>query len=407
MLKNIFKFLPKIFKIPILKIVEWWYYKKILRKQSVFVKLKRINNTKKKVLIYHSNCFGYGGTETNLQIIADALSDKYDVYLLGSTQNNIKNRKQVLEKKFKVIDFTYKNTDPNYPNFIDTPNLNIIETIYGISPDLIVTASAGRPEYPINIIRDIPILLINIFGSPCVQKNVKRIYFNAEITKHAAEKFTGINKKYKVMRIPILCNISPDTKIVRNKLNIPENAFVFGRIGRPDDNIFDPIGILAFEKLVKEYNNAYYIIVSPSQLAIDLVNSKKIKNVLFLPTTAREQDKWDFYYSIDTLAHFRLDGETQGLNICEAMYAGKPIITHKSGMWNGHLEYLNKSFSRVSEIDDISEYYRHMKEMINIKNQNPQVWQNMSLSAKDCVNNFFNKDTYCKDIMEDVQSLIK
>ena len=194
---------------------------------------------------------------------------------------------------------------------------------------------------------------------------------------------------------------------MRNKLNIPENAFVFGRIGRPDDNIFDPIGILAFEKLVKEYNNAYYIIVSPSQLAIDLVNSKKIKNVLFLPTTAREQDKWDFYYSIDTLAHFRLDGETQGLNICEAMYAGKPIITHKSIMWNGHLEYLNKSFSRVSEIDDISEYYRHMKEMINIKNQNPQVWQNMSLSAKDCVNNFFNKDTYCKDIMEDVQSLIK
>ena len=94
MLKNIFKFLPKIFKIPILKIVEWWYYKKILRKQSVFVKLKRINNTKKKVLIYHSNCFGYGGTETNLQIIADALSDKYDVYLLGSTQKKIKNRKK-------------------------------------------------------------------------------------------------------------------------------------------------------------------------------------------------------------------------------------------------------------------------------------------------------------------------
>jgi hypothetical protein len=38
------------------------------------------------------------------------------------------------------------------------------------------------------------------------------------------------------------------------------------------------------------------------------------------------------------------------------MLVGNPILTHKSSIWNAHLEYLDDSFSRYAEIDDYNQY---------------------------------------------------
>ena len=90
------------------------------------------------------------------------------------------------------------------------------------------------------------------------------------------------------------------------------------------------------------------------------MRERAIPNVHFLEPSPKEEDVWTFHNAIDVLAHYRRDGETQGLNINEAMLARKPIITHKSKHWNAHLEYLDESFSFIAEMDNSDQYAEFM-----------------------------------------------
>lgn len=403
-LKKSFKKLPAQIKLFILKIIDNYYYIKY-KKYANYTRNK--TGAKRNILIYHPSLFGYGGTEKNLHLLGEILSSEYKIFFCGADQNSPNNRKHILEKYGTILNFTYTKQDLIYPHFIHQAKPDIFSLIEKYNFDLIITASSGRIEYPLNIVRDVPILLINIFGAPAVQKNILATYFNAEVTKQAAEEYTGKNKSYKVMRIPVIKESSAQTSDLKNRLLIPSKSFVFGRIGRSDDNIFDPIGLLAFKKVLLTHPGSYYVIVSPSKKAVDLVKKHEINNVIFLPTTTKEDELWDFHYGIDTLAHFRIDGETQGLNICEALYCGKPVITHRSKYWNGHLEYLDSSFSRVADIDNIEEYSKYMIEFIETKNNNPEKWEQMCQDAKKCANRNFNKQKYSEQTLSHIKSLIK
>jgi glycosyltransferase involved in cell wall biosynthesis len=100
-----------------------------------------------------------------------------------------------------------------------------------------------------------------------------------------------------------------------------------------------------------------------------MVEREQIPNVHFLPSSAKEEDVWAFHQSIDAVAHFRNDGESFGLNIVESMLCGKPVITHRSHIWNAHLEYLEPAFSRVANKDNVDTYASFMKEFTLLKQQ--------------------------------------
>jgi len=106
-----------------------------------------------------------------------------------------------------------------------------------------------------------------------------------------------------------------------------------------------------------------------------------------LAPSAQEKDVWAFHQAIDVLAHFRKDGESCGLNIEEAMLCGKPIISHKSRIWNAHLKYLDGSFSRVAEIDNIKQYTKYMREFTELK-QNGKILK-MGKKAKEKAEKLF------------------
>ena len=161
----------------------------------------------------------------------------------------------------------------------------------------------------------------------------------------------------------------------------------FGRIGRASDNIFDPIGIMAFKQVVKEIQNVHYLVMSPPPILRKIVEEQKIPNVHFLEPSAREKDVWAFHQANDVLAHFRKDGESCGLNIEEAMLCGKPIISHKSRYWNAHLEYLDDSFSRIAEIDNVEQYAEYMREFTELK-QNGKILE-MGKEAKEKAEKLF------------------
>lgn len=343
----------------------------------------RLQNSKPRILFYHISGLSFGGTEKFLQILAKHLNyEKYDIYFMYSSKPRsaqtarsygsirIDGRRDYFENiPVKLIDFDYEKWENRYPYFIKGMSPSIFKIIKDYNIDLLVTAGSGYSEFPFNLIKNIPIILLNIFGSPNVQRN---IIYNVCISNAVANKIRPIvrEEKIKVMYIlsegPVLKSKAAGSGLRRN-IGIKEGDIVFGRIGRADDAIFDPIGIRAFQKVVKDYPHVHYLIMSPPPILEKIVVDEQIPNVHFLSPSAKEEDIWAFHQAIDVLAHFRADGESCGLNIAEAMFCGKPIITHRSFIWNAHLEYLDNSFSRVAAIDNVEQYADYMREFIKLK----------------------------------------
>jgi hypothetical protein len=260
-IKVLYAKLPVFIKRWFLLLIEKHYRTQALKKESglaITHKTTPSNKTKKRVLIYHINALYYAGTEKSLQIIAEDLSTEYDVYILHATDETKPNRRKDVEKFCTVIDFTYTQVEPVYPHYIHAMQPHIKQIISNYAIDLIVSAGTGKTEYPLITITDVPIILINIFGAPALQKNIKKTIFVSHDMQHHSEKYTGKLENNTVMYIPIQTNQTkksvPD---LREQLHIPSDHFIFGRIGRNTDSIFDPIGIRAFKKIVAENKNVH------------------------------------------------------------------------------------------------------------------------------------------------------
>lgn len=333
--------------------------------------------SKKNILFYHISGLSFAGTEKFLQILAKHLDkEKYNVYYMYSSKPRrttgelrLDGRLSYLKDFVHLIEFDYSTMSDSYPYIVHDMNPSILEVIKTYSIDIVFSAGAGYAEFPLNIIKDIPIIMINIFGSANVQKNiVSNICISHEVERKIAHIVP--ESKRSVMYIqsekPSASYVSLGASI-RERFGINKDEIVFGRIGRPDDSIFDPIGINAFELLARERSDVHYIIMSPPPIVRNIVKERNIPKVHFIEPSSKEEDVWAFHYALDALAHFRLDGESFGLNIAESMIAGNPIVTHTSHIWNAHLEYLKPEFSFVSKKDDVLGYKNSLQAICKAK----------------------------------------
>jgi glycosyltransferase involved in cell wall biosynthesis len=281
------------------------------------------------------------------------------------------------------------------------------EVLIEHSIDLIVVADAGFTQYPFNTINNIPIILVNIFGSPTIQKNIKKILFISNTVKHYCEQFTGPSSIHITLPAPVNDPLPQrDTVSFRELYKIPQDAFVFGRIGRASNDILDTISIQAFEQIVSKHPAAYYLIMSPPPALVAIVNERAIPHVIFAPSSAEEKNIWGFHYSIDSLAHFRLDGETLGLNIAESMMVGNPVITHTSHIWNAHIEYLrDRPFARIAHKDDVQQYATFMEEYIQLYS-NKTLWNTLRESSHLTALELFSTSRYTKNIITITQEIL-
>ncbi|NDE68037.1 hypothetical protein EB052_00355 [bacterium] len=206
---------------------------------------------KTKILFYHVSGLAFGGTEKSLQIIAKYLNpQKYQVYYMyspkprSSTGNiPLDGRKGYLANSaINLIEFDYRSIDGSYPYIVRDMKPSVFDVIDTHKPDLIITAGSGYSEFPFNVIRDIPIILVNIFGSPSVQSNIEKHVCISHVVADKIKLFVP-NEKNEVMYIqsePPL-DTTAESRALRESLGIKEADTVFGRIGRADDSIFDPM----------------------------------------------------------------------------------------------------------------------------------------------------------------------
>lgn len=373
-------------------------------------------NKKKHILIYGVAALWMWGTEKNLQMIAKYLDrEKYEIYFMYGTQprklwnynkDMIEKRREYLwDWNITYIPFDYEKLSENHPYEITGMMPHIVDVIKYHAIDLVITAWPGNAEFPLTDIQ-CPIIFLNIFGIPNTIKNIR---YHICISQTIADEISDIVPKEKIKPLYIPTewpgNMTSQIEWVefRKKHNIPLDALVFWRIWRADDSIYDPIGIEAFRSSVKKHDNIYYVIVSPSPLLREYIRCHVIKNIVLIEPIYDEREVWKFHLSIDVLAHFRYDWETFGLNIAESMICGNPIITHKSKIWNAHLEYLNSDNSFISEIDDVHSYSKAMEYFAtdSMGQKRREMWNN----AKKIANKLFHIDSYISKVEDLIDSL--
>jgi len=161
------------------------------------------------------------------------------------------------------------------------------------------------------------------------------------------------NIPYVVIPNPILTRITEEN--LREELGIGDK-FVYGRIGRPDGNIYTDINLRAYKQV--ETENTCLLYVAPNPQAKQLSKDLDLQNVIFLNTTSDEMRVSAIYNTFDVLCHSNSLGETFGNTIAEAMINGKPVVSHVgNGSWpQAQVELLGERQDLYVNSRDINTY---------------------------------------------------
>jgi FkbM family methyltransferase len=157
------------------------------------------------------------------------------------------------------------------------------------------------------------------------------------------------DNKYPV--VPHMINLPSINKNVnlRNKLNIPLDAFVFGRYGGYEQFDISFVHETIFEYAVTN-PNTYFL------FANTLPFCNELPNIIHLDKLVDLNKKVEFINTCTAMIHARSDGETFGLSIAEFSSLNKPVITMRSEIDNSHLDLLgNKAmiYKNKQELIDI------------------------------------------------------
>ena len=322
----------------------------------------------KKILIFHPFLFNdnIGSSEKLLQDFAKILIKKNDFFIYcvyGISRHKISIPKFFSNHpRIKLISFSFVELGsraPWKPKGIDKCVIKIISTI---NPKIYIGLVFDNYQWPIiKIPSRISLFLISPFGNFCSNGSVKKLYVSGQ-ENYLKLKIKGINI------VELFFNPIKVPRFKKNKIQ-KNDPVIFGRTGRDDPLIFDSISIKAFAKLEMKFGKAVkFIYVNPSKEARELVNSLNIKNLEF-KSYLNEKDLKKFYKNIHVFAHARVDGETVGISIIEAMLNCCMVITHVSKLNNEHLKLLHKPYGLIAKQNDVEAYYNHMKWCVENKNK--------------------------------------
>lgn len=186
----------------------------------------------------------------------------------------------------------------------------------------------------------------------------------AYISKWLSDKMTGGKAPY-VDFMVYLPDVDED---MREELNIPKNAIVFGRHGgHTTFNI--PFAINVVNRIVQQRDDIYFLFLNTQKECENFRNIRLIdhKQIIHLPVTSDMKVKTKFINSCDAMLHARVNGESFGLAPAEFSIRNKPVIS-----WTGkdvHKYYAHKhDLAHVGLLGDKGIFYNDEIELERILN---------------------------------------
>jgi len=333
-----------------------------------------------------------GGTEKYLQTLACILNREHqvDYYYTNNAPrigtswkhpDHSEERRLFVESHgIKTIPIHVGAYNETNKTWIDT---NIWDVFNPSQYDVIQTARYGFREFPYTDIRGTKII-DSIHGdlsddTPS-EKSILLCKWQAD---HWIKSGGDAKKIFIIPTVVYVPEKKPST--LRERLGIPQDAFVYGFHQRNDDGIFSPVSLAAYSQV--QDSNTYFLILGGSLKHRQLAAELQLKNVLFVDFVANVEDIHDFLGALDVYAHARSDGEVCSAAIIEAMYRGLPVITHAAQNM-GHAEQIEGCGKMCWSVDE------YANEMLKLKNEKSYFEDKQSLTLQ------AYRDKYCYTVLE-------
>jgi|LauGreDrversion4_2_1035121.scaffolds.fasta_scaffold00922_2 glycosyltransferase involved in cell wall biosynthesis len=307
-------------------------------------------------ILFYAHSIDYAGTwRSHERILLNINKNIFDPYVFYN-ENLENNRLNFLKNNLdlsKIIPFSASIDKSSANDGYSYKTSNFVDLCKKYNFDILHFARGGWFEWPFTY-RICPIQIeTNIFG---YKDNSTFLDYSVAIC-NTIKNIRGSCDEVVYNPIPDPIN---DKLNLKNYLNIPEDYYVFGRIGRPGN--FHDIAFKALKKLKKIRNDFRYIIIGPCSDTKKIIKDLELDDVcIILEPTNDDYFIHKFHNSLDLFLHYRSDGECHSTAISQAMRYGIPIISHFAG-YNGQIETIGNGGYIASNVD---EYFNFINFLMN------------------------------------------
>lgn len=167
-----------------------------------------------------------------------------------------------------------------------------------------------------------------------------------------------LNKKYntKVPVIPHIVDLPSTDENLRNELNIPQDAIVFGRHGGMSEFNIN-IAHEAIKEYLQDSDNSYFLLMNTFRFY-------EHPRIIYLDRNVDLEFKVKFINTCDAMIHARFCGETFGLSIAEFSIKNKPVITCPIGD-TGHIQILGEKAILYNSTGQLVDIFKNIKTIIH------------------------------------------
>lgn len=267
--------------------------------------------------------------------------------------------------------------------------------ISSIEPDIVHVYRGGQPEWPFPS-SNYKFVETNVFGFFDPDMDIDKTLYMSQWLHDAIKRelsiisrgIGGWGTRFNYINNPTLPPAHSGSFFARKD----DGAIWLGRCGRPDDGIYDDISVKAAWLLRAKGHDIRFIVMAPPPRMIEDLNKYDIPHVV-AGSTVNEDNLSHFYNAIDIYAHARADGETFGNNIAEAMYHGKPVVTHVAepshpgmGVFQSQTTLVSHGVSGFVSSHSIPEYADYLRNLI----EDSDLRKSMGLAAHEEAKNRFD-----------------
>jgi len=311
-----------------------------------------------------------GGTEKYLQTLACNLPknefevDYYytdNVSLIGNSwkhpQTDIERKKYMIDHDINLVCVDLEARDDRHGAPYPWVNTNFWKLFKAEDYDIVQTGRSGYTEYPFCEMHQSRFVdSIHSFGADGIERRENIIKTVLLSEPHAEGWLANGGEESKLVIIPPLVEFPPrKDSTLRKDLNIGDDVAIFGMHQGNRDDIFSSIPLEAYSLI--ENDEVFFAMLGGSDKYKSQASSLGIKNIKFLPFTGDALVINNFVAGLDIFSHGRRDGEACSAAIIEALYHGKPIITHP-GLNMGHASQVEGCGFMANTISDYAFYMR-------------------------------------------------
>jgi glycosyltransferase involved in cell wall biosynthesis len=282
--------------------------------------------------------------------------------------------------------------DQDVQVFLGGPTQSLIDAATrqaaGWRPDVIHVHRAGRPD-PVTaaIIHGLAashaarpaVLETNVFGKVDYSNGRRAITVHMPLTRWSLWKWrqwaAGMRPTPVGVVMPNLIETSAFTPVDdatrhhrRRTYGIPEDAFVFGRIGQPILAKWSPVIFDAFASIARDWPEAYLLLVGlPSELRnhVDALPGSLQRRIVEAPFMLEDEELRSCYGAMDVFLHASAIGESFGFVLAEAMLCERPVITLSTPLRdNSQLEVVGHGRGGLV-VNDVNGMIEGMRRLLN------------------------------------------